>query len=389
MSVDPSNLAVILCGPYLSHSGFSKTNRELAVRLSKRGVRVKANVCDTRIEVDAQTQETIKRLARVQVPPKTPMVYSMTMPPVIANDGPRILFTMMESSKSLHKDYAERMNLASEIWVPTSHMVDIMCDAGVCSPVHIVPLGVDHSVFSQTSGRMHLPRKAKGYRFLSVSWWGPRKGFDILIKAFVGEFSSSDDVCLVISSRAHDNRPPSRISDEIAAIARSTGKADRPPIILHSKVTTDRELAALYNSCDAFVLATKGEGFSLPIVEAASCGLPVISTRCTAQETYLDDENSYLLDPEGFENANPQDGRSSSVGRWCRYYENQPFPVFGGKSVRRLGELMRSAYTDREEASRKASVLTDKVRKTMTWENAVDVVIDRLSALAEKQGGKI
>ena len=388
MHINPSNLAVILCGPYLSHSGFSKMNRELAIRLARRGVKVKADICNTKVEVDSQTQEVLKRMSQVQVPPKTPMVYSMTMPSIISNDGPRILFTMMESSKSLHADYADKMNLASEIWVPTSHMTDIMNNAGVCSPVYIVPLGVDQKVFGPESGKLRLPSTARGYRFLSVSWWGPRKGFDILIKAFVGEFSKDEDVCLVISSRSQDNRTSSNIADEIKAIIKSTGKTDRPPVLLHSKVTTDRELASLYNACDAFVLASKGEGFSLPICEAASCGLPVISTRCTAQETYLDDENAYLLDPEGFEKANSQDGRPSSVGRWCRYYENQPFPVFGGKSIRNLGELMRSAYSDRDEADRRAAILTEKVRTSMTWENSVDAVIERLSAIAEKQGVK-
>src|ERR1035437_8975115 len=116
---NPSELSVILCGPYLSHSGFSKMNREMALRLTKRGVKVRVDICDTKVEVEPHIEESIRRLMKVQVPPKTPMVYSMTMPPIISNDGPRILFTMMESSNELHKDYSEKMDLACEIWVPT------------------------------------------------------------------------------------------------------------------------------------------------------------------------------------------------------------------------------------------------------------------------------
>jgi len=384
MTSAPSGLSVILCGPYLSHSGFSKTNREIAFRLARRGVNVRADICDTRVEVDGRMEDAIRRLSKTVVPPKTPMVYSMTVPPIISNDGPRIMFTMMETSKGLHKDYAERMELASEVWVPTTHMSDMLSDAGIATPVHVVPLGVDADVFGPKAGKMALPRDARGYRFLSVSWWGPRKGFDILIKAFVCEFGGSEDVSLVISSRSHDNRPSSRIAEEIRAIARATGKTDRPPIVLHSRVTTERELASLYNACDAFVLASRGEGFSLPIVEAASCGLPVIATRCTAQATYLDDDNSFLLEPEGYEKANPRDGRPTSVGRWCVFYENQFFPVFGGTSVRRLGALMRQAYEDRGEAARRAAALTGKVRGTMTWENTVDAVVERLADIASR-----
>ena len=381
----PDGLSVILCGPYLSHSGFSKTNRELAFRLARKGVRVRADICDTHVEVDKRTEDALRKLSKVDVPPKTPMVYSMTVPSVISNDGPRILLTMMETSNGLHKDYAERMNLSSEVWVPTTHMSDLLENAGVATPVHVIPLGVDSGVFSSKAGKMILPSSARGFKFLSVSWWGPRKGFDILIKAFVGEFSSSEDVSLIISSRSHDNRPSSAIASDIKAIISSTGKTDRPPVILHSKVTTDKELASLYNACDAFALSSKGEGFYLPIVEAASCGLPVIATRCTAQATYLDDQNSFLLDPEGYEKANPRDGRPSNVGRWCVFYENQFFPVFGGASIRKLGSLMRQVYENQQEAKSRASKLTEKVRTTMTWDNTADAVIERLKDIKNKR----
>lgn len=381
-----SNLSVILSGPFLTHSGFSKMNRELAIGLSRKGVTVKTDICDNRVEIDDKTRTIIENMSKVKVKPKTPIIYSMTMPSIISNDGPRILFTMMESSKGLHKDYAEKMNLASEIWVPTTHMTDLMDNAGVCSPVHVIPLGVDTDIFSSKSGVMPLTKNVRNFRFLSVSWWGPRKGFDILIKAFVGEFSEDEDVCLIISSRSHDNKPANKISEEIKRIISTTGVTKYPPVILHSKVTTDKELASLYNACDAFVLASRGEGFSLPIVEAASCGLPVITTNCTAQETYLDQSNSYLLDPEGYEKANPQDGRPSNVGRWCKYYENQLFPVFGGKSIRKLGSLMREAYTNRCEAQSKSEILKSKVRSSMTWNNTVELVINRLFEISTKQG---
>jgi SAM-dependent methyltransferase len=43
------------------------------------------------------------------------------------------------------------------------------------------------------------------------------------------------------------------------------------------------QLAQFYNSFDVFLLPSKGEGFGIPIVEAQSCGVPVITTNCTAQ----------------------------------------------------------------------------------------------------------
>ena len=83
-------------------------NREIAFGLTKRGVTVKVDICDNKVEIDDKTKTSIDRMSEVKVKPQTPRIYSMTMPSIISSDGPRILFTMMESSKGLHKDYAEK-----------------------------------------------------------------------------------------------------------------------------------------------------------------------------------------------------------------------------------------------------------------------------------------
>lgn len=47
-------------------------------------------------------------------------------------------------------------------------------------------------------------------------------------------------------------------------------------------------LAHLYNAMDVFLLPSKGEGFGIPIIEAQACGVPVITTNCTAQPELID-----------------------------------------------------------------------------------------------------
>ncbi len=50
-------------------------------------------------------------------------------------------------------------------------------------------------------------------------------------------------------------------------------------------VGIDREtLARTYNVFDVFLLPTKGEGACVPILEAEACGIPIITTKCTAHE---------------------------------------------------------------------------------------------------------
>jgi glycosyltransferase involved in cell wall biosynthesis len=41
------------------------------------------------------------------------------------------------------------------------------------------------------------------------------------------------------------------------------------------------QLCEIYNGFDVFCLATKGEGFGIPIIEAQACGIPAITTETT------------------------------------------------------------------------------------------------------------
>lgn len=51
----------------------------------------------------------------------------------------------------------------------------------------------------------------------------------------------------------------------------------------------------MYNSFDVFLLPSKGEGFCRPIVEALGCGLPVITTQCTAHEELLPPKHDLFI----------------------------------------------------------------------------------------------
>ncbi len=42
-------------------------------------------------------------------------------------------------------------------------------------------------------------------------------------------------------------------------------------------------MSHIYNTLDVFLLPTKGEGFGIPLIEAQACGVPIITTKCTAQ----------------------------------------------------------------------------------------------------------
>ena len=71
--------------------------------------------------------------------------------------------------------------------------------------------------------------------------------------------------------------------------------------ILHKGRVPNDQVAKYLNAADVFVLPTRGEGCCNAIVEALSCGLPVISSDLPFNDDILDEHNSIRIDVESVE----------------------------------------------------------------------------------------
>jgi glycosyltransferase involved in cell wall biosynthesis len=118
----------------------------------------------------------------------------------------------------------------------------------------------------------------------------PRKNLEGTIRAFAllpGSIRAAHQ--LVITCRM----PPIRRA-QLGAFARRLG-IGRGELILTGFVA-DRELAALYRSCELFVFPSLYEGAGLPILEAMSCGAPVAASNTSSIPELLGDAEA-TFDP--------------------------------------------------------------------------------------------
>ena len=128
------------------------------------------------------------------------------------------------------------------------------------------------------------------FNFLSVAQISPRKNAEQLIKCFVEQFKDNEEVGLVIKANMAKNSLIDRVNstNNLKLFINNLGEKKCKVYLLHGFMT-DQEMSALYQhpKIKAFVTATHGEGFGLPIFESAYYGLPIIATDWSGHLDFL------------------------------------------------------------------------------------------------------
>jgi glycosyltransferase involved in cell wall biosynthesis len=150
--------------------------------------------------------------------------------------------------------------------------------------VHVVPHGVDTEAFSPSSAGerqanrqvLGLDDETVGFLNVGVPTWN--KGLDLLVRAFARVHQAHPNTRLVLK----DARAMYGLSvEQVLRDAAVHDAAVRDPAVLQAITVlptslTQSQLRALYGAVDCYVSPYRAEGFNLPVLEALSCGTPVV-----------------------------------------------------------------------------------------------------------------
>lgn len=128
------------------------------------------------------------------------------------------------------------------------------------------------------------------FNFLTVAQLSPRKNAEQLIKCFIEQFGDNKDVGLIIKANIAKNSLIDRVNTIHQFKQFLAAFPDRKcKIYLLHGFLTEEEMTGLYThpKVKAFVSATHGEGFGLPLFEAAYNALPVIATDWSGHLDFL------------------------------------------------------------------------------------------------------
>lgn len=156
-------------------------------------------------------------------------------------------------------------------------------------PVEVVHYPIEEE-FMSPSNCLHESLDFKhDFNFLCVAQWGPRKNIEATISYFLNEFKN-DEVGLILKTSIKDGstidfyETKSRILNILARYPERKCSVH----LLHGYFTKE-ELSSVYTHPKIKVMINfgHGEGYGLPLFEAASVGLPIITHDWGGQKDFL------------------------------------------------------------------------------------------------------
>lgn len=220
------------------------------------------------------------------------------------------------------------------------------------------------------------------FNFLTVCQWSPRKNLEQTIIGFLEEFRNEEVGLVLKINTANDSIMDRHITTKRLNELLFNFKDRKCTVTLLHGHLSEKQMLSVYTNpkIKAIVSMTHGEGFGLPLMEAATNNLPVIATDWSAHTEYLylkhDGEVKRMFGKIDYE-IKPID----QTHVWPGVLENGT--SWAHPKMQSYKEKLRDCYKDYGRYKSQAKKLTPYVRELLNEEKLHDLFVEHV--LGEKQ----
>ena len=210
-----------------------------------------------------------------------PPLFSYAHAPVVAWETDKGIPEWLKMSKDITKKTIVISNFVKDALVRSGFNPDL---------VDVVNLGCSNYYYNYNKKNVYEVSNQvateRPFTFLNIAWAEPRKGTDILIRAYNKAFTKKDNVVLVLKTIKKNKW----LNDLVKHFETNNS----PKIIV---IEGDQyNLNDIYMSTDVYVHPLRGEGFGLPVLEAQAFGVPNIVTGWGGPLDFTDNDTSWYID---------------------------------------------------------------------------------------------
>jgi glycosyltransferase involved in cell wall biosynthesis len=266
-------------------------------------------------------------------------------------------------------EQARQGNTGVKVMTPSCWSADGFKAAGFGPErLFIIPHGVDTGTFrpmpeERNRIRLQMLLEPNDFVFLAVGAMTENKGMDLLARAFVEVHRKYPHARLVLKGidTLYDSK--GMLFRTLETLPVTEKQRIRVTMRYNGAPLSFREMALLYQAADVFVSPYRAEGFNIPALEAAACGLPVICTRGGPTDDFVTDAFALKINSR----------------KTVLTYEGRPYSRLD-PDVGHLIALMMLAIEDVAWRKRALAAGPAHVRANYTWDIVADNLINRLSA---------
>jgi glycosyltransferase involved in cell wall biosynthesis len=264
--------------------------------------------------------------------------------------------------------WVEACEQMDHIIVPSQHSKDCFTEA-LSEKIDVVNFPARHT----RSEKIDFSVSSE-FNFLTVAQWNPRKNVEQTIFSFVQEFQN-EDVGLVLKLGIQGGTEVDRehVKTRLEGLLAELPQDRKCKVHLLHGTLSDGQMVSLYKNknISAYITTSHGEGYGLPVFEAAQHGVPVLAPNWGGIKEFSNNSIVEInYEERNLEKHHSWEGVLEETSSWC-------FP--DTNSVR---SQMREVYNNLSKYKKQAKSLQNHIKDNFTeqqvnlcYNNVIDSVL--------------